>query len=58
MNHMTKLSAMQIENILDRVVPLIADPQDHEFFRAVIGLKLENISSARASVFINNLLNS
>lgn len=52
-----KLNALQIETILDKVVPLIAEPADHGFFRGVIGLKLESCaSSAAAAMFVRRLL--
>lgn len=52
-----KLNALQIENILDKVIPLIAEPADYGFFRGVIGLKLEAcISSAEAALFVRKLL--
>lgn len=51
-----KLNPEQIENIVDRIVPLIAAPADHEFFRGVLFIKLENCSSGQAAYFINNLL--
>jgi hypothetical protein len=51
-----KLSALQIETILDKVVPLIAAPADHGFFRGVIGLKLENCNSSAAAMFVRSLL--
>lgn len=57
MTNAIKLNALQIENILDKVVPLIAEPADHGFFRGVIGIKLEAcISSAEAAVFVRKLL--
>lgn len=52
-----KLNAMQIESILDKLIPVIAEPADHEFFRGVIGLKLEACnSSADAAMFVRKLL--
>lgn len=52
-----KLNPMQIENILDKLIPLIAEPADHSFFRGVIGLKLEACkSSADAAMFVRKLL--
>ncbi len=52
-----KLNALQIEAILDRIVPLIAGPADHEFFRGVIGLRLEAApSSADAAIFVRSLI--
>lgn len=51
------LNAMQIEEIVDRVVPLIAAPEDHEFFKGVLFCKLESCtSSAQASAFIAKML--
>ena len=41
-----KLDALQNEAILDRIVPLLAEPADHEFFRGVIGLQLDACPSA------------
>ena len=52
-----KLNPEQVENIVDRIVPLIAAPADHEFFKGVLFCKLESCaSSAEAAVFINKLL--
>lgn len=34
--HAFRLNALQIESIVDRIVPLIAAPADHGFFRGVI----------------------
>ena len=51
-----KLNALQIENILDKIVPMIASKEDQSFFRGVIGLKLENCNSAQASVFVKKIL--
>jgi hypothetical protein len=52
-----KLNALQIEAILDKIVPLIAEPQDYGFFRGVIGIKLEECnSSAAAAMFVRKLL--
>jgi len=42
-----KLTAEQIESILNRVVPLIAAPEDQEFFRGVLRIKAEELSAAR-----------
>ena len=51
------LNPAQIENIVDRIVPLIADPDDYEFFKGVLFCKLESCtSSAEASAFIAKLL--
>jgi hypothetical protein len=47
----------QIEEIIDRIVPLIAEPKDYEFFKGVLFCKLESCnSSAEASAFIAKLL--
>jgi len=51
-----KLNAMEIENIIDKIVPLIAEPKDEGLFRFIIGEKLESCTSGEAVVFVNNLL--
>lgn len=52
-----KFNAQQIEAIVDRVVPLIAKPEDHEFFRGVLYVRAEaSGSSADFSAFISKLL--
>ncbi len=52
-----KFDAMQIESIIDRVVPLIAAPEDQEFFRGVLHIRAEeSSSSADFTSFIAKLL--
>lgn len=51
-----KLTALQIETILDRLVPLLAAPADHGFFRGVLAVKFENCSSAQAGRLVKTLL--
>jgi len=52
-----KLDPLQIENIVNKIVPLIAAPEDHGFFRGVLYCKLESCeSSGEAALFINGLL--
>ncbi len=51
-----KLNAMQVESILDKLVPLVASKQDAGFFRGVIGIQLEAMSSADAAVFVGRIL--
>jgi hypothetical protein len=58
MNAAFKLNATQIEAILDKLVPLIAAPQDQEFFRAVLELKAEESSSGAFAALVAKLLNS
>jgi hypothetical protein len=56
-NEVQKLNPAQIEAIVDRVVPLIAAPEDHEFFRGVLFCKLESCkSSGQAAYFVSKLL--
>lgn len=51
------LNPMQIEAIVDKIVPLIAAPEDYEFFKGVLFCKMESCkSSAEASAFIAKLL--
>lgn len=51
-----KLNDLQIEAIIDKIVPLIAAPADHEFFRAVLRIKAEESSSGQFANFVNKLL--
>ena len=51
-----KLNGQQIEAILDRLVPLLAAPADHGFFRGVLAVKFENCSSAQAARLVKTLL--
>ncbi len=53
---MNKLNALEIENILDNLIPLITEQKDSEFFRFVIGEKLESCTSSEAVIFINKLI--
>ena len=47
----------QIKNIIDKVVPLIADAKDHAFFRGVLFCKADSCkSAAEFSHFITKLL--
>lgn len=57
MTAVVKLNPQQIEEIVDRIVPLIAAPEDHEFFKGVLFCKLESCaSSGEASAFVAKLL--
>lgn len=52
-----KFNSAQIEAIIDKVVPLLADKKDYEFFRGVLFIKAESCkSSAEFSEFIAKLL--
>ena len=51
-----KLSAFQLEEIIDKVVPMIAAPADHEYFKGVLFVMGENQSSAQFGAFIAKLL--
>lgn len=51
-----KLTPMQIEAILDKIVPLIAAPEDQGFFRGVLQIKAENCSSGQFAHFVSQLL--
>lgn len=56
-NAMQTLSPGQIENIVDSVVPLIANPEDYEFFKGVLFCKLESCKSYdEAGAFVSKLL--
>ncbi len=56
MNNTLKLDEVQIKTILDKMVPLIAKPEDHESVRAIIGLFLSELNSTDAALFIRDLL--
>jgi hypothetical protein len=59
MDERLKMDGQQIENIIDRVVPLIAAPEDYEFFRGVLHVKADACrSSGEFAYFINRLLTS
>lgn len=51
-----KFSDPQIESILDRLVPLIAAPEDRDFFRGVLQIKAEETSSGHFAYFVSRLL--
>lgn len=51
-----KLDGLQIEAILDKLVPLIAKPEDHGFFRALLEIKAEESTSGQFACFVNRLL--
>jgi hypothetical protein len=51
-----KLDAIQIERILDRIVPLIAAPEDHSFFRGILAIKAEETNSGHFAYLVSTLL--
>ncbi len=51
-----KLSALQLESILDRLVPLIAPPDDVAVFRLTLEVHLMDRSSGYVAYFVNKLL--
>lgn len=54
----TKFDALQIESILDRLVPLIAKPEDQGFFRGVLRIYADASTSGEFALFVNKLLKS
>lgn len=56
--HHHKLTPLQIETIIDRLVPLIAAPEDEGFFRGVLRIKAEESTSGEFADFVNRLLKS
>lgn len=56
MDNISKLDALQIETIVNRLVPLIAAPKDHALFRFIITTKAEELNSADFACFIARLL--
>ena len=56
-NTATNFDAAQIEAIINKVVPLVAESEDHEFFKGVLYCKAESCkSSAEFAVFISKML--
>ena len=51
-----KLDDLQIESIIDRLVPLIAAPEDYGFFRGILRIKAEETSSGHFAYFVTQLL--
>lgn len=56
MDAVFKFDDEQIDAILDRLVPLIAAPEDHELFRGVLRIKAEESTSAAFAAFCHTLL--
>jgi hypothetical protein len=53
-----KFDSLQIETIIDKVVPMVAEPSDYEFFRGVLHCEAESCSSAAEfSAFIAKMFN-
>lgn len=54
---MIKYDAAQIEKIIDKVVHLVAEEKDHEFFKGILFIVAESYrSSTDFNVFIQNLI--
>lgn len=51
-----KFDAEQIENIVNKIVPLVAAPEDHEFFRGILKIKASESTSSEFSYFVSQLL--
>lgn len=51
-----KFSHEQIMNIINKLVPLIADHEDEAFFRMAIYIKLAESSAPEAAAFVKRLL--
>lgn len=50
------LSSEQIEAILNRLVPQLAAPEDHDFFRAVLRMKADGMTSSGFAAFVAKVL--
>lgn len=53
-----RLTADQIDRILDRLVPLLAEPADHGFFRGVLRIHAEELDSSSFAVLVHKLLSA
>lgn len=51
-----RLNDLQIETILDRLLPLIAAPEDHEFFRGILRIAGEEFSSGSFAALVAQIL--
>ena len=51
-----KLNPLQIEAIISKIVPLVADPADYEFFSGVLYVMAENSSSVEFSIYVAKIL--
>jgi len=58
MHEAHKLTPMQIEEIINKLVPMIAAPEDQGFFRGVLQIKAENCSSGQFAHFVSQMLKS
>ncbi len=55
-NTICKLDPAEIEQIVNKLVPLIAAPEDEGFFRGVLTIVAMERSSASFADFVNQLL--
>ena len=53
-----KLDQEQIDMIIDKIVPLIAAPEDHEFFRGVLAIKAQESTSGEFALLVKRLLDA
>jgi len=51
-----KLSPEEVKKVVDKVVPLVAEPEDYEYFKGCITLLGESVTSAEFAEFIRKLL--
>lgn len=51
-----KLDAIQIENVVSKLAPLIASQEDQDFFRGVLSIYAEECSSGHFAHFVADLL--
>lgn len=51
-----KLDGRQIESILDKLVPAIAAPADHEYFRGVLTIHAEELSASEFGALVSRIL--
>ena len=51
-----KLDAQQIETIIDKLMPIIAAPDDFGYFRGILRIMAENSTSGEFALFVRKLL--
>ena len=55
--NLEKLNKEQIKTIVDKLAPILASPEDQEFFKGVLFITFESFtSSAAAAAFAHKLL--
>ena len=57
MQDINRFTVAQIDKIINDIVPLVAKPEDYEFFRGVLYVKAENSTASDFAYFISKMFN-